>query len=97
MKLSTVAILGPILGLGLLAAPAAFADPDAGSDLFAARCNMCHGTGMGGAPLTDKLAVLAPDAIVEKLTTGTMASMAAGISDDDKKAIAAFLTTKKPA
>jgi polyvinyl alcohol dehydrogenase (cytochrome) len=86
-----------ILGLGLAAAPAAFAGPAVsdGESLFAARCNMCHGSGMGGAPLTEKLAALDPKAVVEKLTGGTMAPMAAGISDENKRDIAVFLT-KKP-
>jgi mono/diheme cytochrome c family protein len=94
MKLSVA-----ILGLGLLAAPAAFADPapavSDGEAVFAARCNFCHGTGQGGAPLMDKLAALEPAAVVEKLTTGTMSAMAAGISDENKRDIAVYLT-KKP-
>jgi mono/diheme cytochrome c family protein len=87
-------VLAAVFGLGLLAAPAAFADGGAGGDLFAARCAMCHGSGVGGAPLADKLATLEPAAVVEKLTNGTMAPMAAGISDEDKRNIAVFLTHK---
>ena len=90
MKLTSVAVLG----LAVLAAPAAFAGPAEGGGLFEARCKMCHGTGMGGAPLMDKLATLEPDAIVEKTTNGTMAAMAAGMSDADKRDIAVFLTKK---
>ncbi|MEZ5938882.1 MAG: cytochrome c [Hyphomonadaceae bacterium] len=90
----TVAALA---GLVVLAAPAALADAAAGEGVYQARCNMCHGTGMGGAPLTEKLKALEAPAIVEKLTTGTMAPMAAGLTDQDKHDIADFLTKKDDA
>jgi polyvinyl alcohol dehydrogenase (cytochrome) len=83
-----------VLCLGLLAAPAAFADAKSGGDVFATRCNMCHGAGVGGAPPTDKLKASPPETIVEKLTNGTMAPMAAGLSDADKRDIAVFLSGK---
>ncbi len=83
-----------VLCLGLLAAPAAFADAKAGGDVFATRCNMCHGGGVGGAPPIDKLKESGPEAILEKLTNGTMAPMAAGLSDADKRDIAVFLSGK---
>lgn len=86
-----------VLGIGMLFAPAAFAEPtvEEGSALYDARCKMCHGTGMGGAPLMDKMATLDPDYVVDKLTSGTMSAMASGISDANKRDIAVFLT-KKP-
>jgi cytochrome c5 len=76
-------------------APAAFADAAAGQAVFEMRCKMCHGTGMGGAPLLDKMAALEPAAVLEKTTTGTMAAMSSGLSDEDKRNIAVFVT-KKP-
>ncbi len=84
-----------VLGLGLLVAPA-FAEPGPaeGQATFEARCKMCHGTGMGGAPLMDKMAVLEATAVVEKLTNGTMAAMSSGLSDADKRDIAVYLTKK---
>ncbi|MDZ4762698.1 MAG: cytochrome c [Alphaproteobacteria bacterium] len=87
--------LAAILSLGLAAVPAALAEPGGeGEALYQARCNMCHGAGVGGAPLMEKLATLTSASIVEKLTTGTMAAMASGISDEDKKHIAEFVTKK---
>jgi mono/diheme cytochrome c family protein len=86
-----------VVGLGLVAAPAAFADGKVGEELYAARCNTCHSAGVGGAPPTDKLKTAAPESIVEKLTTGTMQYMAAGLSDQDKRDIAEFLTGTAPA
>jgi cytochrome c5 len=87
-----------VLGTALLAAPTALAQPGpdaaAGEGVYQARCNMCHGTGLSGAPLMEKLSTLTPAAIVEKMTTGTMAPMSAGISDADKASIAAFIASK---
>jgi mono/diheme cytochrome c family protein len=83
------------LTITFLASPAALADPNSqGEGLFQARCNMCHGTGMGGAPLMEKLSALSTDSIIEKMTTGTMAPMASGLSDSDKKDIAEFIAKK---
>lgn len=88
-----------VVGFSLIAASAAFADPvpsvQEGAALYEARCKMCHATGMGGAPLIDQMAELTPDVVVEKITNGTMAPMASGISPENKRDIAVFLT-KKP-
>lgn len=92
--------LAAIVGLGLVAAPA-FADPPSPVEaMYEERCSVCHATGENGAPLTDKLQTLTAAAIVEKLTTGTMASMASGMTDEEKRGIAQFLTSRaapKPA
>jgi mono/diheme cytochrome c family protein len=86
-----------ILGLGLIAAPA-FAEPDvaAGEALYQQRCGMCHDTGLGGSPLMDALTKLDPQKIVDTLTTpGTMmAGVVAGISEENKRDVAVFLTRK---
>jgi polyvinyl alcohol dehydrogenase (cytochrome) len=88
-----------VAGFIVFGATAAAAQPGpdaaAGEGLYQARCAMCHASGMGGAPLTDKLAVLEPAAVVEKLTSGTMVAMASGLTDENKRDIAQFLT-KKP-
>ncbi|MEZ6031111.1 MAG: c-type cytochrome [Hyphomonadaceae bacterium] len=87
-----------LLGLAVLAAPA-FADPgpDEGSALYEARCKMCHGSGLANAPLIDKLATLENDKIVDALTNPVpmMASVVGGLTEEDKRNIAVFLT-KKP-
>ena len=87
-----------VIGFSVIAASAAFADPrpsvQEGQALYDARCKMCHATGMGGAPLMDKMATLDPHAVVEKLTSGTMAPMASGISPENKRDIAVYLTGK---
>lgn len=86
-----------LLGLAFLAAPA-FAEPGAaeGSALYEARCKMCHATGMANAPLIEKLATLENDKIVDALTTPVpmMAGVVGGLSEQDKRDIAVFLTKK---
>jgi polyvinyl alcohol dehydrogenase (cytochrome) len=83
-----------VLGLGLFSTPAAFAGPAEGAGLYEARCAMCHATALNNAPPIEKMASLEPAAVVEKLTTGTMQVMASGLSDQDKRDIAVYLTKK---
>jgi mono/diheme cytochrome c family protein len=85
-----------VLGLTLAAGPVAFADGKAGEDFYAARCGSCHAAGVGGAPAIEKLKTGAPEFILEKLTTGSMQYMAAGLSDQDKRDIVEFLTGAAP-
>jgi mono/diheme cytochrome c family protein len=51
-----------VIGLALLAAPAAAQDAARGAELFRAHCAACHGTGAeGDGPMTQVLAVAPPD------------------------------------
>jgi cytochrome c5 len=87
-----------VLGLGLLFAPAAFAEPDVanGEALYQQKCNMCHASGLANAPLTDALTKLEPQKIIEVLTKPSpmMAGAVAGITEEQKRDIAVFLTRK---
>lgn len=84
-----------VLGVAAFAAPA-FAGPKEGGDLYQQRCAMCHATGMANAPLIEKLQTLDNQKIIDALTTPVpmMAGAVAGISDEDKRNIAVFLTKK---
>lgn len=84
-----------VLGLAAFAAPA-FAGPKEGEAIYQQRCVMCHGSGLANAPLIDKLAALDNQKIIDALTTpnAMMAGAVAGISDEDKRNIAVFLTKK---
>jgi cytochrome c553 len=86
-----------VLGFVVLAAPA-FAEPGPteGGVLYEARCKMCHGTGMANAPLIEKLQTLDNDKIVQALTTPVpmMAGVVGGLTEEDKRNIAVFLTKK---
>jgi cytochrome c5 len=94
MKFASLAIIG----LGLAAAPVAFAEPDVanGEALYQQKCNMCHATGLANAPLFDALAKLEPQKIVDALTkpSAMMAGAVAGISDEQKRDIAVYITKK---
>jgi mono/diheme cytochrome c family protein len=68
----------------------------AGEATFMQRCNGCHGSGRNGAPAVSVLAAKAPSEVIAALSAGgKMAAMAAGLSEDDKKNVAMYLT-KKP-
>jgi len=99
MKLASAKVIGvTVLGLGLFLTPAAIAEPDVpnGEALYAQKCNMCHATGLANAPLTDALTKLEPQKIVDVLTTPSpmMAGAVAGITDEQKRDIAVYLTKK---
>nr|MEA2798793.1 hypothetical protein [Phenylobacterium sp.] len=67
-----------------------------GEAVFNSRCKGCHEPAIERAPNRATLATLPAGAIVEALTTGVMKSMAGGLSDDDKQAVAAYLTAARP-
>ncbi len=90
-------VAAAVLGLAVLAAPA-FAEPGPaeGAALYEAKCKMCHEPGMMNAPKLDKLATLDNDKIIQSLTTPVpmMAGVVGGLTDEDKRNIAVFLTKK---
>ncbi len=85
-----------LLGLTVLAAPAALAGPSEGKAVYEQRCVMCHASGMAGAPLLDKLQTLDNDTILKALNAPVpmMAGVVSSLSDDDKRNIAVFLSRK---
>lgn len=85
-----------LLAFGVLAAVPAAAAPSDGAALFAGQCASCHGGQPGEAPAKSDLAKRTPDEVVQALTTGSMQYMAAGLSPDDIRAIASYLTGKAP-
>lgn len=86
-----------LFGLAVIASPAlAEPGPAEGGALYQARCVMCHASGLANAPLIEKLATLDNDRIVAALTNPVpmMAGVVGGLSDQDKRNIAVFLTKK---
>ena len=65
--------------------------------MFNAHCKMCHEPNIDRAPSKATLATYPPAQIVDALTNGVMKPMAAGLSDQDKQAVAAYLTGARPA
>jgi polyvinyl alcohol dehydrogenase (cytochrome) len=91
MRLQTW-ILAAALALGVTLPMAARAQ-GAGEAVFSSRCKACHEPAIERAPNRSTLATLPPATIVDALTNGVMKPMAAGLSDADKQAVAAYLTT----
>src|SRR4051812_1912319 len=67
-------------------------DAAAGEAVFNARCKGCHDPNIDRAPSKATLATYPAAQIVDALTNGVMKPMAAGLSDEDKTAVAAYLT-----
>jgi cytochrome c553 len=92
MRLAVAAI-----GFAVLTAPA-FAEPGVteGAAIYESKCKMCHGTGMANAPLIDKLNTLDNDTIIKALTTPVpmMAGVVGGLTEEDKRNVAVFLSHK---
>src|SRR5439155_27338184 len=61
-----------------------------GDELYQAHCAACHEHATGRIPPRNMIEVSrSPEYIVQVLTIGPMVQQASGLSDDDKKAIAA--------
>src|SRR5512140_258263 len=89
LRLSLAALA--LAGLGVTAAHAQ--DAPNGQAVYEARCKGCHEGGNPRAPSKADLGQRAPGDIVTALTSGIMAPMAQGLSDADKQAVAAYLTS----
>lgn len=96
MKLVFAAMLGLCLaGAPAFAQQAPSGDAVAGEAMFKQRCALCHMEEADSAPAVSQVKALDGAAIIEKLTSGSMAPMAAGLTDADKANIVAYL--KAPA
>ena len=88
---------GVIAALTIVAAaPPDLSQPEGpamrGAAIFAERCKDCHEQGDDRAPPRAALATRTVEDIVAALTTGPMAPVAEGLTPEDKRAVAAFLT-----
>jgi polyvinyl alcohol dehydrogenase (cytochrome) len=82
-----------VVGAALLSVPTASMAQAAGETVFNTRCKACHEPAIDRAPNRTTLSAYPPAQIVTALTTGVMTPMAQGLSDADKQAVAAYLTT----
>ena len=80
------------LAAAVVAAPLAAHAQGTGEATFNARCKGCHDPAIDRAPGKATLATYPAAQIVDALTNGVMKPMAAGLSDEDKAAVAAYLT-----
>lgn len=79
-----------------LSCPAVFADTPDGAALFQQKCATCHDHPAGRIPAREMIASLPLDTVVNAMTTGAMQPQAAGLSPDEIRAIANFVTGKSP-
>jgi cbb3-type cytochrome c oxidase subunit III len=104
--LIAAALVAPVLSAQANEPAAKAAKPDVakGEASFAAVCAACHGAdGNSSLPANPKLAQQHPDYIVKQLSefksgkraNGIMSGMAAALSDDDMKNIAAYVGSKQ--
>jgi len=71
------------------------AAPD-GAALYKARCAVCHdGQAQPRMPLRDELAAKTPEFVFNAMVSGAMTVQAAGLSEDEGRAVARFLTAKE--
>jgi polyvinyl alcohol dehydrogenase (cytochrome) len=84
-------------GLLLWSLSAAFAQQN-GASLYAQHCAQCHDSAgeQGRAPGRNVMQSMAFEHVLQTITSGSMASIARERSEDERKAIAGFVTGKNP-
>ena len=75
----------------LMAVPALAQD---GAALYAQSCSICHDGGVVRAPSRRALSEMTPERIVASLESGLMRAQGASLNDDQRRAIAVFLSGK---
>jgi polyvinyl alcohol dehydrogenase (cytochrome) len=66
--------------------------PGEGEGLFQERCAVCHDGGIPGIPTRETLGSLSSDYVVTALTDGLMFEQAYGLSSDQIRSIADYVT-----
>jgi polyvinyl alcohol dehydrogenase (cytochrome) len=79
--------------LTLLCCSAFAAAPD-GAAVYKQSCAACHDHGVDRAPARESLAQRSPEDVVRALTIGSMKTQGSALSDDEKRAVASFITGK---
>jgi polyvinyl alcohol dehydrogenase (cytochrome) len=79
-----------------LSAVSAFAAPPDGAALYKARCAVCHdGKPQQHMPTHDELVSHTPEAVLKAMFEGAMQPQSAGLSEEEGRAIARFITAKE--
>jgi polyvinyl alcohol dehydrogenase (cytochrome) len=95
---SAVAVVAALLAASIGAsAQTRPASPPNGEDLYKTTCASCHAQVAAGqnVPGTEALRQLTPEAIVTAMTYGRMTVQAISLSDDERRAVAEFITGRK--
>src|SRR5580765_457826 len=97
MSMSRTALAFVIAGVWSVATSAPAAAQD-GAALYAQNCISCHEQGaVARAPSRDVISALSPDRIVAALETGVMRAQGETLTPAERRAVAAFLSTARPA
>lgn len=84
------------LPLALLTAALAYAAAPDGATLYQQRCATCHdGAAQARTPSRSELAARTPEAVYKAMFEGAMVPQSAGLSADDGRAIARYVTGKE--
>jgi len=80
----------------LISAGAAMAAPPDGAALWKAKCATCHESTQPQLrmPKREEVAARTPENVYSAMATGAMVTQAAGLSEEEERAIAAFVTGK---
>ena len=82
--------------IALLASSTCFAAAPDGAALYKSHCATCHeGKPQAHMPTHDDLVARSPEAIVKAMFEGAMQPQSAGLSDEEGRAIARFITAKE--
>jgi polyvinyl alcohol dehydrogenase (cytochrome) len=66
-----------------------------GGQIYLQNCAGCHDQGLGHAPQRTMFTFLSPESVHRALTNGAMKAQGSALSEEDKVAVAEFLTGKK--
>ena len=81
--------------MSMMGAASGFASPD-GAALYKSRCAACHDNPQSQLrmPKREEVAARTPEAVLAALSTGAMATQAAGLTEEEDRAIALYITGK---
>ncbi len=86
----------PLLAALVCTTAAIQAAPPDGQELYKEHCAMCHdGKAQARMPSHDDLAARAPEAVLRAMFEGAMMPQSAGLSQEEGRAIARFITAKE--
>src|SRR5271169_2679604 len=85
----------PFAAFAILTGYVSAAPPD-GAALYKARCATCHDNPQAQlrTPKREEVAARTPEAVLAALSTGAMVTQAAGLTEEEDRAIAAYITGK---
>jgi polyvinyl alcohol dehydrogenase (cytochrome) len=97
----SITLLAVLVALGTCGSNAHAQVPTAelaqrGADIFQSRCAGCHEKPLEHVPPKSAISALAPESVFRALTAGVMRQNAAGLSDDELKAVVVHLTGRLP-